>query len=78
MMRIRHVLLLLVLCGIHTNINSQSNLAFGAWESHLPYQRGLAVTQSPSKIYYATDFSIMSIEKEDLSLDFYLKNRGIN
>ena len=77
MMKIRLVLLLLVLCGIHTSINSQSNLAFGDWESHLPYQRGLAVTQSPSKIYYATDFSIMSIEKEDLSLDFISKTEGL-
>ncbi len=59
--------------------NSQSDLRFGEWEAHLPYQRGLAVTQSPTKVYYATDWSIMSIEKDDLdSKDFISKVEGLS
>jgi hypothetical protein len=53
-------------------------LGFGDWESHLPYQRGLAVTQSPTKIYYSTDWSIMSVDKEDFSLDFISKVEGLS
>lgn len=74
----RKFLATLFFCYCTTFIIGQSNLLFGEWEAHLPYQRGLAVTQSPSKIYYATDFSVMSIDKEDNSLEFISKVDGLS
>ncbi|GLR16601.1 ABC transporter substrate-binding protein [Portibacter lacus] len=60
------------------NIQSQQNLGFGEWVSHLPYQRGLAVTQSPTKVYFGTDWSVMSIDKADFTLDFISKVSGLS
>lgn len=71
------VSLLLTLLLFFT-VQSQGNLAFGDWESHLPYQRGLSITQSPTKVYYGTDWSIMSVDKEDFSLDFISKVEGLS
>lgn len=60
------------------HLSGQSNLNFGSWESHLAYQRGISVTQSDSKVYYATESAIMSVDKEDLSLDFISKVDGLS
>jgi len=57
---------------------AQSDLGFGEWESHLPYQRGLSITQSPTKVYFGTDWSVMSIDKEDFSLEFISKVNGLS
>ncbi len=71
-------LTLLLTCLSLAELLSQKNLRFGEWESHLPYQRGLSITQSPNKIYFGTDFSIMSIDKEDTSLEFISKVEGLS
>lgn len=39
----------------------------GEWTSHLPYQLGQEITQSPNKVYYATEWSILAIDKDDFS-----------
>ena len=70
-----YTLIVLLLANL---VSSQSDLSFGQWESHLPYQRGLALTQSPTKVYYATDLSVMSVDKEDLSLEFISKVEGLS
>jgi hypothetical protein len=72
------VYIFLVLCLSCNNLVSQQDLGFGEWESHLPYQRGLVVTQSPEKIYYATDWSVMAINKSDFSLEFISKVEGMS
>lgn len=58
--------------------SAQSDLSFGQWEAHLPYQRGISVTQSPTKIYYSTDESIMAVDKADLSLEYISKVEGLS
>ncbi|HEB62763.1 MAG TPA: hypothetical protein ENI82_06395, partial [Bacteroidetes bacterium] len=63
---------------ISTTIFSQSNIGIGQWRSHLPYQFGRYVTQSESTIYYATDWSIVSIDKEERSVDFLSKDNGLS
>ncbi|WP_235298579.1 type IX secretion system anionic LPS delivery protein PorZ [Portibacter marinus] len=70
--------LIWLLLLLNFSLFSQTNLRFGEWESHLPYQRGLSITQSPNKVYFATDFSIMSVDKEDFSLEFMSKVEGLS
>lgn len=50
----------------------------GDWISHLPYQSFKRVTQSDSKIIYATEWSILSIDKEDFSSEKLSKVEGLS
>jgi len=58
--------------------NDQSDLRIGQWKSHLPYHAGNWVTQSESTIYYASPFSIFTIEKEDFAVDFISTVDGLS
>ncbi|HEX5625132.1 MAG TPA: hypothetical protein VFX48_03870 [Saprospiraceae bacterium] len=72
MLRISILLLLpLVLSG-------QSDLAIGNWATHLPYNRGLQVTQSDRFVYYATDFSVLQIEKDSRSIQRFSRTEGLS
>jgi hypothetical protein len=59
-------------------MHAQSDLAIGEWKSYLPYKSGLYVTQGPEKIYYGTEFSVFSINKEDFSAQFLSKTEGLS
>lgn len=48
---------------------AQSEIPIGSWNSYLPYNSGIAVTQSDEKIIYATEWSIMTIDKSDFSIE---------
>ena len=52
---------------------TQSDLQIGAWKSYLPYKFGYSVTQSPDAIFYGTQWAILKINKEDLSLEYFSK-----
>ena len=61
----------------------ESELRIGQWQSHLPYHSGNWVTQSKTTIYYASPFSLFTIEKEDFAVNFIstvdgLTDVGIN
>jgi len=47
------------------------------WESHLPLQNGLQVTQSDDYVYYATQWSIVRVDKEDQNGTFFSKVDGL-
>ena len=47
-------LAILIVFFLNTS-NAQSDLAIGQWKSHLPYQVGWYVTQSDTKVYFATE-----------------------
>lgn len=55
-----------------------SDLSIGQWKSHLPYHSGKWVTQSETTIYYASLFSLFTIEKEDFAVDFISKVDGLS
>lgn len=57
---------------------AQNALPIGSWRSHLPYQSGNQVTQSDQEIYYATPFSIMALDKEELSTRFLATTEGLS
>ncbi len=44
----------------------QIDQKIGEWRSYLPYNDGRWVTQSDEKIYYSTEQSLFSINKEDV------------
>ena len=55
-----------------------SNLKLGDWQQHLPWQRSLYVTQSDSKVYFATEWAIVEIDKADRTPRFISKVEGLS
>lgn len=49
---------------------AQNDLAIGQWRAHLPYQSGQYVTQSETQIFYATEWSLLSLDKIDFEVEF--------
>lgn len=60
------------------HILAQSDIAIGQWKSYLPYNEGLLITQSEDKVIYATELSIVTIDKSDFSIDFLTKVEGLS
>jgi len=59
-------------------VSAQNVLPIGQWRSHLPYRIGQFVTQSADKIYYATELSIVSLDKDDQAANFLAKVNGLS
>ena len=58
---------------------SQADLRIGEWSDHLPYNIGSTVTQSPTRIYYGTEFALLSILKSDSTqVEFFSKVDGLS
>ncbi|MBX2927431.1 MAG: hypothetical protein KF852_06300 [Saprospiraceae bacterium] len=74
----RSFLPLLLLLFAAATVHSQSPLALGQWRSHLPFQFGRSVTQSNTKIFYAADQALLSLDKSDLSAEFLTKTEGLS
>jgi len=74
----RYTLLLFLTILTATAVCSQDQLSIGEWEDHLPYTRGKWVTQSSDMIYYATDLSVMSLTKDELTPTFIGKLEGLS
>src|SRR3989337_3646129 len=72
---------LLFLFGFNGSISvySQGDLRIGEWSEHLPYNVGKTVTQSPTRIYYGTEYAVMSILKSDTTqVEFFSKVDGLS
>ena len=67
-----------IILAIPFSLCSQSNLKIGDWQSYLPYKDGRKVTQSNEKIYYATDESILILDKDDNSIEVLSKVNGLS
>jgi sugar lactone lactonase YvrE len=57
---------------------SPAPMRIGQWRSLLPYRSGPQVTQGPEKIYYATELSVLSLDKKDLSVDYFSREDGLS
>ena len=57
---------------------AQSEIPIYSWKSYLPYLNGEAVTQNDSKIIYGTEWSLLTLDKEDGSVDFISKVEGLS
>ncbi|MEZ4910624.1 MAG: hypothetical protein R2774_07150 [Saprospiraceae bacterium] len=69
-------LLALLICY---NGEGQSDLPIGEWKSFLSYKEGLWVTQSNSKIYYASSVGMFTISKQNIEdVTFYSRENGLS
>lgn len=71
----------LFLCGLlcADSLPAQSDLRIGQWSEHLPYNGGATVTQSPTRVYYGSQYALISIMKEDTSeAVFFSKIDGLS
>lgn len=57
---------------------SQEDLVIGQWDSHLPFKTAKRVTQSETKVYFATDEALMIYDKDDSSFEFLSKVNGLS
>ena len=58
-------------------LGAQDDSRLYEWKSYLPYQNGRYVTQSEDKIYYATEQSILVLNKADKNPSFFSKVDGL-
>ncbi len=70
--------LLLCLLALPVLLSAQTDLAIGQWKDYLPYRRGLSVTQSAEKVYFATARSVFSIDKADNAVAFLSETDGLS
>jgi len=75
-MKIQYILLCMLM--IQLQMMAQITTPLEGWQSHLPYQSAKWVTQSSEKIIYSTEWSIMTIDKSDLSKGFLSKVDGLS
>ncbi|MEM1327414.1 MAG: two-component regulator propeller domain-containing protein [Bacteroidota bacterium] len=59
-------------------LSAQNDLAIGQWKSHLPYRQAVDVTQSDERIFYATEWSILALDKVDFAAQFISKVNGLS
>ncbi|MBL7802328.1 MAG: hypothetical protein JNL02_01230 [Saprospiraceae bacterium] len=53
-------------------------LKIGEWRQHLPWQRALYVTQSDAKVYFATEWAVVEIDKAERTPRFLTKVEGLS
>lgn len=79
MLLIQRVLILLLLLPIVLGAQEfRDGLALGHWKSHLPYRAGISVTQSPTKVYFASQEAIFSVDKEEHAVELFNKVSGLS
>lgn len=60
-------------------VHAQSEgLRIGDWRSYLPYKKGLSIAQTPEAIFYGSEWALMRIDKQDLSLSYVSKVEGLS
>ncbi len=57
---------------------SASTLKIGQWEQHLPWQRSIWVTQSAEKIWFATEWAILELQKSDRAPRYITPTDGLS
>ncbi|MEQ1746044.1 MAG: hypothetical protein ABMA02_11500 [Saprospiraceae bacterium] len=54
------------------------SVTIGHWRQHLPWQRASSVSQSSTKVYYATEWAVVEIDKADRSPRYLTKVEGLS
>jgi ligand-binding sensor domain-containing protein len=74
--------LLFFLAGLHflpaQNDSIFPQLAIGEWRQHLPWQRAKYVTQSEEIVFFATEWAVVALDKEDRSTRYITKVEGLS
>jgi ligand-binding sensor domain-containing protein len=78
-MNIKSTLTLLVFSFLLlSKTTAQKDLKIGEWQSYLPYQAGVYVTQSNAHVYWATGLSILKMSKADFSIERLDKSNSLS
>ncbi len=56
----------------------QAQLAMGKWRTHFAYNSVNQIAQSERKIFGISEGALFSVDKEDLSVEFYNKQNGLS
>jgi Two component regulator propeller len=71
--------LLLCLAGVAQTSNPEfPPLKIGEWRAHLPWQYARSVTQSSNKVYFATEWAVVEVDKAERSPRFLTKVEGLS
>lgn len=57
---------------------NRDGLALGEWKSHLPYRAGISVAQSATNVYFASNEALMSVDKQEHSVQLFNKVSGLS
>ena len=57
---------------------SASTLKIGQWEQHLPWQRSIWVTQSAEKVWFATEWALLELQKSDRAPRYITRTDGLS
>lgn len=76
MRALKLIIILLYLTGTFLSVDAQ--LAMGKWRTHLAYNQVTQIAQSENKIFAVSEGALFSIDKEDLSMEFYSKLSGLS
>lgn len=63
---------------ITAQTDTLSELAISSWKEYLPWQRGIYVTQSAQKVWFATEWAVVEIDKIERSPKFITKVEGLS
>jgi hypothetical protein len=78
----RPFFLLIFLIVALGNLSAQPDtfppLKIGEWRQHLPWQRSKYVTQSEAKVFFATEWAVVEIDKADRSPRFITRVEGLS
>lgn len=72
------VSLIVTIGNLSAQVDTFPPLKIGDWRQHLPWQRSIYVTQSDTKVYFATEWAVVEIDKADRSPRFLTKVEGLS
>jgi sugar lactone lactonase YvrE len=72
----RSALIICLFSALSITLSAQRPL--GTWETFLPYGSAIQVTQSDDRIYCATPYSLLYVEKSDQSVNTLTKSTGLS
>jgi len=70
-------LLVLIFLSISFTV-AQEDMKIGEWRAHLPYNRAISITQDADKLYFTTNWSLYTIDKDDGQTEFFSKVDGLS
>jgi streptogramin lyase len=73
----KNILLLTLALFFSTLLTAQPTLSLGQWNSYLPYRASKYITQSASKVYFATSWSVMVWDKDESYSQRFSKVDGL-
>lgn len=75
-MKLRIIIISLLFSFSFSSVHAQ--LAMGKWRTHFAYNSVNQIAQSDRKIFGISEGALFSVDKEDLSVEFYNKQNGLS